>query len=745
MPIKIYPDELVVGSVASRPRAHPVFPEVLGTVYSSEMDTIPTREIDPFEISEVDKKELQEKICSFWNGRSSIERLVSIITPTEKQFLLKDQENLREGKGFVSIETGLYGTGGHITLDFPKLLEKGFQGIRKEVLAHLEHLDVLSTEYVERANFYRAVVECCNGMIAFGHRFAHLAEEMAAHETDSSRRKELNTIAEVCSRIPANPANNFYEALQSIWFAYIGILQDEPEPCSPLGRMDTYLYPFYERDLHEGRLTVKQVQELLDCLWLKLGETNYTTWGKSWHEIVAGFPVQQQIPVGGQTRQGKDASNPLTLQCIQATINTRLNQPSLTVRLHRQSPPELYHKACELARMGTGHPSFFNDEIVVPALVNNGISIEDARDYSPVGCVGAQVSGCGKGGHNGGYLNVAAALEFALTGGYWRQSKEQISIQTGDPRQFVSFDQFWTAFECQLRHLIRVHLGILIKIEYLHEQDDPTPYLSSLTKGCLESGRDRTKGGAVYNLGMSFRAVGLASVADSLSAIKKLVLEEKSVSMDELLQALDSNFEGREVLRQTLITRTPHYGNDDNCADEIASNVVRVLTDECKKHRSYFGGDFQPGFGSVSGHVPFGLMLGATPDGRKAGEPLSDGIGSVPRRDQSGPTGLLKSVGKMDHIGLSGGSILNIKFVPEVVKGEKGLANFISFVRSFVQLKAWHCQFNILDAETLYDAQRHPEQYPDLLVRVSGYSAFFTGLPKRLQDNIIMRTEHRSI
>jgi len=479
----------------------------------------------------------------------------------------------------------------------------------------------------------------------------------------------------------------------------------------------------------------------LDCLWLKLGETNFINWG-SYSKLAAGFPVQQQIPVGGQTPNGKDASNPLTYQCIQASINTRLHQPSITVRLHKNSPMELYRKACELARMGTGHPSFFNDEVVVPALKDNGISIEDARNYSSVGCVGAQVSGCGKGSHNGGYFNVAAALEFTFTNGYWRHGKKQISIQTGEPKEFKSFDQVWDAFERQFRHMIQIHLGTALKVEYLHEQYNPTPYLSSLVKGCLENGRDKTRGGAIYNLGMNFRSVGLADVADSLAAVKRLVFEEKLVSMEQLLQALEINFEGNEGLRQLLMNRPPHYGNDEEFADNIARKILWVLTDEFKQHKSYLGGEYQPGFGSVSSHWPFGQVLGAFPNGRKAGMPLADGIGPVHKQDQSGPTVLLKSVGKMDHVNLSGGSILNVKFPPQVVDGERGLQNFISFLRSFVQLKVWHCQFNIVNAETLRAAQKHPENYQDLLVRVAGYSAYFTGLPKELQDDIIDRTEH---
>ena len=741
VPIRIYPDELLVGSLASRPRAYPMFPENFGDLHSKELETISNRSPDPFEVSEADKKELQEKIFPLWRGKSADELFSSVLSPEEWQLIFRDPEDLSKGTGIISLYAALLGTGGHSTLDYAKLLKKGFRGIREEALARMQEVDHFSGPDIEKALFYRAVVDCCEGIIEFGLRFSRLAAEMASKEPDPERRQELEAISQVCSQVPGSPARSFHEALQSVWFAYLAILQEDYNRCNPLGRIDSYLYPFYQSDRDEGRLTVEQAQDLLDCLWMKLGETNHVTWGLS-AKITAGFPVQQQIPVGGLTPEGKDATNPLTYQCIQASMNTRLHQPSITVRLHKESPMDLYYKAAKLACLGTGHPSFFNDEVVVPALVKNGIAPEHARDYSSVGCVGAQVSGCGKGSHNAGYLNAAAALEFTLTNGYWRYGQKQVSIQGGDPREFTSFDQFWDAFECQFRYMIRAHLSASLKVEYLHAQHNPTPYLSSLTQGCLESGRDKTRGGAIYNLAISFRAVGLADVADSLIAVKKLIFEEKLISMDRLLQALDVNFEGHEALRQMLINRSPHYGNDDGYADEMARRVADVLTDEGRRHKSYFGGDFQLGFGSVSGHWPFGVVLGAFPDGRKAGEPLADGIGPVHNRDKNSPTGVLKSVGKMDHIGLSGGSILNLKFPPQVVEGEKGLANFVSFLKSFVQLKAWHCQFNIVDANLLREAQRNPEKYQDLLVRVAGYSAYFTGLSKELQDDIVDRTEH---
>jgi pyruvate formate-lyase/glycerol dehydratase family glycyl radical enzyme len=741
LPITIYEDELVVGSLASRPRAYPMFPENFGTLFAKELDTVSTRWPDPFEISDSDRREFQEKILPFWDGRSEIERFNSLLTPIERNFIFRNPDDLTRGSGIISMNPALFGSGGHIALDFPKVLEKGFLGIKQEAVTALGRLDPLSAENIGKRGFYLAVIECCEGMTEFGLRFSQLAKEMASKETNPQRREELHHLHEVCARVPGSPARTFNEALQSLWFSYIASLQEDYNRCSPLGRVDSFLYPFYQRDMETKRLTVAQAQELLDCLWLKLGESNFINWG-SFSKLAAGFPVQQQIPVGGQTREGKDAANPLTYQCIQATMNTRLHQPSLTVRLHKETPLELYRKACELSRMGMGHPSFFNDEVVVPALVKSGVSVEDARDYTPVGCVGAEVSGCGKGAHNGGYLNSASALEFTLTRGFWRNSQKQVSMETENPREFATFEQFWDAFESHLRNIMRIHIAVSLKVEYLHEQCYPTPYLSTLTRGCLEKGRDKTRGGAVYNLGMSFRTVDLGNVADSLTAIKKLVFEEKSISMGQLLDAVEKNFEGNEALRQRLITRAPHYGNDDGDADDMARKIVSVISDECSHAKSYFGGPFYPGYGSVSSHGPFGSVMGAFPDGRKAGAPLTDGIGPVHNRDHSGPTSLLKSVSKMGHVDLSGGSILNIKFPPKVVEGEKGLANFISFLKSFVQLKIWHCQFNIVNAETLRDAQRHPENYQDLLIRVAGYSSFFTILPKELQDDIIDRTEH---
>jgi formate C-acetyltransferase len=715
-----------------------MIPETIGDLVSEELDTIADRITDPLEISDSDRREVQETILPFWKGKTHIERLKAMLSPLEYPFFFTEEG---KGTGIMTANASVFGAGGHVTMDFPTLLRKGFNGIRKEALGYLETLDRFKQEDVEKNLFYQAVIQCCHGMMAFARRFADLAMEMAASGDDPDRRKELEAIAQVCERVPAYPARNFHEAVQSVWFAYLAILQEDYNRCCSLARPDQYLYPYYEQDIHKGIMTADRAQELLDCLWLKLGSTNFINWGP-YIKVIAGHPMQQQITIGGQTQEGQDATNPVTLHCIQATMNTRLHQPSLSVRLHKGSPKELYQKAGELVRMGTGHPSFFNDEVAVPALADD-VPIEVARDYGAVGCAGVQVTGCGKGSHNGGYLNLASALEFALTDGYWRHGGKPLSIRTGDPLTFTSFEQFWEAFEAQLRHIVSILLGVSVKAEYIHQHHVQTPYISSLIEGCLEKGRDKSDGGARYNFGMNFRASGLADMADSLAAMKKFVFEEKRVAMVDLLKALEDNFEGHDTLRQILMAQTPRYGNGDAYVDEIARDVLRVLTDEFSRHKSYFGGSFQPGFGSVSGHWPFGAVLGAFPDGRKAGEPLANGIGPVMRQDQKGPTAVLNSVGAMDNAKLSGGSILNLKFPPEIVSGDEGLATLTAFLKTFVDLGVWHCQFNIVDANTLREAQRRPENHRDLLVRVAGYSAYFTGLPRDLQDDIIERTEHR--
>lgn len=739
--IYIEDGQLVAGSLASRPRGFPLFPESMGDDFIGELGKIRTRPLDRFEFSIEDERELLEDLLPLWRGHSLREYVYRGMKPEEKLLFLMDPEtDLVRGTNIFTLDVPLYGPGGHITPDFQTVLGEGFQGIKARAMERLRRAEQEGDSGA--VDFLRAAAICCDAITGLGRRYSDLALDLAGREADPERRQELLAMAGACRQVPGLPARTFHEAVQSAWFAYAGMLHEGYQRCYGAGRMDQYLYPYYRKDLREGRITPAGAQELIDCLWIKFAETNYIN-SEYYSHVASGFPSQQQICVGGQTPDGRDATNELTYMCIQATMNTRLHQPSLSVRFWEGTPDSLVEKACQLARLGTGHPSFFNDRRVVPALVKKGVAPEDARDYSSVGCAGVQPTRKDKGSHNSGYLSFAAALELALTNGWWRSGRRRVGVETGDPRSFESFDRLLEAFTGQLAHLIDVYHRASVRVEQVHREVLPTPYLSCFVQDCVERGRDRTDGGAFYNFGLSPRAVGFADVADSLAAIKKLVFEEGGVGMGELLDALEANFEGREDLRQMLRTRAPKYGNDDPYADEIAQRVVDIYVTESNRHRSLFGGYFHPGFSSVSANVPYGRAIGALPNGRLAWTPLADGISPSHWADREGPTAVALSCGRLDHEGMSGGSILNVKFTADALSGEEGIRRMAAYVRGLMEAGVWHAQFNVVDAGILREAQAHPEEYPDLLVRVAGYSAFFTSLSRQLQDDVIDRTEHR--
>jgi formate C-acetyltransferase len=424
---------------------------------------------------------------------------------------------------------------------------------------------------------------------------------------------------------------------------------------------------------------------------------------------------------------------------LQSSMNTRLGQPSVSLRMWDGTPEPLYRKACELARLGTGHPSFFCDETIIPSLLNKGVLLEDARDYSAVGCSGVQCTRKDKGGHNAGYMNLASCLEFVMHDGFWPYGQNQKSIRTGDPRGFKSFDEVMAALRRQMAHLLEVYTKTTVKIEGVIRDLCPSPFLSSFVQDCVSRARDRSDGGAVYNFGMTSRAVGLATVADSLAAIKKLVFDDKSVTMDEMLQAMKDDFKGHERVLE-LIGQCPKYGNDDDYVDDIAREVTKIYSEEQDRFRSMFGGRFNPGFSTISANVFCGDIVSAMPDGRNAWTPITDGISPAHNVEKNGPTAVALSSAKLYHEGLSGGSILNLRFSPMTVAGEKGLDMLTSYVRGLHDAGVWHAQLNVVDTETLRDAQKNPNKYPDLLVRVAGYSTFFTGLPEVLQNDLIERS-----
>ncbi len=737
--IYIEDGQLIAGSMGSRPRAFPIYPESVGDDLLDEYRKLTTRAFDRFEFSDADLMELEE-ILPHWHDSSLRQILFPDMDAEEKKLFLMDPENnIVKGTNIFSLDVPLYGPAGHITPDYQTVLEIGFQGIKARAEKRLGRARQDNDK--NAIDFLRAAIISCDAITDFGKRYAELARQMAKEETDADRRAELLTIAAACDQVPGLPPRTFQEAIQATWFLFVGIQQEAFQRCYSVGRLDQYAYPYLQADLQGGRISEERAQELLDCFFLKFPETNYIN-SEYYSHIASGFPSQQQICVGGQTPDGKDATNDLTYMCIQSSINTRLHQPSLSVRFWEGSPDALVEKTCELARLGTGHPSFFNDRRVVPGLVGKGIALEDARDYSSVGCASVQPTRKDKGSQNGGYINFAAALDFALHDGWWPLGNRQMGIKTGNPREFTSFEEVVEAFGRQLGYLIGVYSRASVKLEKIHRDRVPTPFVSCFVQDCIDRGLDRSAGGAVYNFGFSPRAVGLADVVDSLTAIRKLVFEDGILTMNGLMDALDADFKGNEHVRQMLKAKAPHYGNDDPRADDIAQKVVDIYVAETNRHRSLFGERFHPGFSSVSANIPYGTVISALPNGRQAWQSLADGCSPCHYVGKEGPTAAALSVGKLDHEGMTGGSILNIKLMPAAVAGETGLKNFVSYVKGALEAGVWHVQFNVVDSEVLREAQAHAEKYSDLLVRVAGYSAFFTGLSRPLQEDVIDRTEH---
>jgi formate C-acetyltransferase len=737
--IYIEDDQLFAGSFGRKPRAFPVYPESVGDDLVPEYRKLPNRPIDPFEYDDVTRAILEE-LLPRWHDSSLRQKVFPNMSPEEKNLFLMDPEhNIVKGTNIFTLDVPLYGPAGHITPDYQTMLAEGFQGIKARAEKRLEKAKEAKDQ--KGIDFLRAAIISCDAITNFAERYAKLAEKMAASESNPRRKKELEKIASACHQVPGKPPRTFHEVLQSVWLCFVGIQMEAFQRCFSSGRLDQYAWPYLKADLDAGRTTMEEAQEELDCLWMKYPETNYIN-SEYYSYIASGFPSQQQIIVGGQTPEGKESSNPLSYMCIDASIHTLLHQPSISVRFCDETPDSLIEKACELARMGTGHPSFFNDRRCVPALVSKGIKVEDARDYSSVGCASVQPTRKDKGAHNAGYINVAAALEFALHDGFWKFGNRQMGVHTGDVREFTSFDQVLEAFQKQMGYMIDIYSRAAVRVEKAHQEQVPTPYISCFVQDCIGNARDRSDGGALINSGMTPRGIGLADVADSLAAIKKLVFEDKVLSMKDLLDALDADFKGYEHIQQTLINKAPKYGNDDPLADEMACQVVNIYSDETDKHRSLFGGRFHPGFSSVSSNVPYGTVIAALPNGRKEYQALADGCSPSHSVDICGPTAVAVSVGKLNHEGMSGGSILNVKFNPATLQGDKGIKTFAQYVRGALKAGVWHMQFNVVDAKTLRDAQVRPEDHRDLIVRVAGYSAFFTGLSDQLQEDVIGRTEH---
>ncbi len=775
IPIIIRDDELIVGSSTIAPRGCQTFPEFSYEWLEDEFDTIEHRSADPFYISEDTKKRLK-KANAYWKGKTTNQLALEYMAPEAIRAM---EHNIFTPGNY------LYNGIGHVTVQYQKVMKVGLNGIIKEAEEEMMTCQFGDADYVNKMAFLESVVISCKAVIDYSKRYSKLANEMAQKEKDAKRKTELLHISTICDNVPEHPASSFEEACQTFWFIQ-QVLQIESSghSISP-GRFDQYMYPYYKKDLQEGRLTREYAQELLDCIWIKLNDLNKVR-DEASAEGFAGYSLFQNLIVGGQTVDGRDATNDLSFMCIDASKQVFLPQPSLSIRVWNGSSQDLLLRAAELTRTGIGFPAYYNDEIIIPALLKRGLSLEDARDYNIIGCVEPQKAGKTEGWHDAAFFNMCRPLEMVFSNGY-DQGKEA-SIHTGSVEEFKSFEEFCDAYRKQMAYNISLMVNANNAIDMAHSTRCPLPFESCLIDDCIKRGKSAQEGGAVYNF-TGPQGFGIANVADSMYTIRKLVYEDKKITMGELKKALEMNFgkgfdtitaqeialqvadtlkaQGKEVtsdiIKMTInnvlnlslpekekaryqeilnmIDDLPKFGNDVEEVDNLARDVAYVYTKTVEKFKNPRGGIFHAGLYPVSANVPLGAQTGATPDGRLAHTPVADGVSPSSGKDVNGPTAACNSVARLDHEIASNGTLFNMKMHPSAMSGQHGLENFVSLIRGFFDQKGMHMQFNVVDKETLIDAQRHPEKYSGLVVRVAGYSALFTTLSKSLQDAIIRRTE----
>ena len=775
IPIIIRDNELIVGSSTIAPRGCQTFPEFSYQWLEDELDTVETRSADPFYIAEETKQELRE-VHKYWKGKTSSELATSYMAPEAIRAI--EHNIFTPGNYF-------YNGVGHVTVKYEEVLAIGYKGIIDKAQAELDRCQVGDGNYVKKSHFLKAVILSCQAVIEYAERYAELASQMAAECTDPVRKQELLQISQNCSRVPANGATSFYEACQSFWFVQ-QLLQVESSghSISP-GRFDQYMYPYYKADLDKGIITRESAQELLDCIWVKLNDLNKVRDAAS-AEGFAGYSLFQNLIVGGQDKDGNDVTNDLSVMCILASMHVHLPMPSLSIRVWNGSPHELLIKAAELTRTGIGLPAYYNDEVIIPALLNRGLTLADAREYNIIGCVEPQKAGKTDGWHDAAFFNMCRPLELVFSNGM--DKGELVGIQTGDVTKMTTFEEFYDAYKKQMEYCISLLVNADNAIDVAHAERVPLPFESCMVDDCISRGLSVQEGGAIYNF-TGPQGFGIANMADSLYAIRKLVYEDKKVSMEEYKEALAWNYDkgldeqsvkdisemilkgmqdgGMNVTEDTakavlttvmrlkpteeqlrrfteihhMIDEVPKYGNAIDDVDYFARDVAYTYTRPMQKYHNPRGGQYQAGLYPVSANVPLGGQTGATPDGRYAHTPVADGVSPSAGKDVKGPTAAATSVSRLDHFIVSNGTLFNQKFHPSALAGREGLEKFVSLIQTFFDQKGMHMQFNVVDRETLLDAQKHPEKYKHLVVRVAGYSALFTTLSRSLQDDIIRRTE----
>ena len=709
--ISIRADELIAGNRTVKPRAGIVSPEMDPYWLLKELEQFPTRPQDRFEISNEDKQIYREQLFPYWEKRS-MKDLINEQMTDEVKTAVKTQ--------IFSINQTDKGQG-HIIIDYPRLLKNGLGQLVGEMRS-------LTAQHPDNA-FYQAALLLLEASQRHILRYSALAQEMSFACSDALRREELANIAEISRTIATERPRGFYQACQLFWYMNI-ILQYESNASSlSLGRFDQYMLPFYQTSLQQGE-EPQFLQELLESLWIKCNDIVLLR-STSSARYFAGFPTGYTILLGGLTETGRSAVNPLSFLCLDAYQNTQLPQPNLGVRVNELIDRPFLLKTAETIRIGTGIPQIFNDEVVVPAFLNRGVSLEDARDYSVVGCVELSIPGKTYGLHDIAMFNLLKVMEIVLL--------------ENEGNANLSYDDLLEQIRHKICHYVKLMAQGSNICDIGHRDWAPVPLLSSFISDCLHNGKDITEGGARYNFS-GVQGIGIANLSDSLHALKGIVFDQQRLSFDELIATLKANFatpEGKQI-RARLINRFEKYGNDIDVVDNISADLLRFYCKEVETYRNPRGGQFTPGSYTVSAHVPLGAVVGATPDGRYAGEQLADGgLSPMLGQDAQGPTAVLKSVSKLDNYLLSNGTLLNVKFTPSTLEGQSGLNKLADFLGAFTKLKLQHIQFNVVNAETLRAAQAKPQDYAGLVVRVAGYSAFFVELSKEIQDDIIRRTAHQ--
>lgn len=726
--VKIWDDELIVGNAGSKIRGGILSADVCWSVLDRELDTINTRKYDKFRLTEQDRKDFEEIIRPYWKGRSNYEEWLARIP--------EDVAALRDN-GALYIDKKAVRGWGEVTAGYAWFISNGTDGLRKRILSRKSKLDATVPGDYEKEVYLDAMLIVCEGMETLAERYAIEACRMAGEEKDNKRRAELLQIADICRRVPSYPARTFREAMQSFYFYQICIFMEQNAAAYNPGRMDQYLYPYYKADIEAGRITPDEAQELFDCLWVKFSEPCLFQDEKS-AEYASGYPMFQNLCAGGVDEMGRDAVNDLSYMIIQATMDTKLYQPSLSVRYNMaKNPNSFLRKIVELMVMGTGFPAFHNDEVGIRMLMNKGIPLREALNWNPGGCVETNLAGKLRAYSALADINLGSVVEFVMLNGKCRKTGKLAGAQTGDPLGFETYEKFLDAVKRQLHYVIKV----VVKASHIIDEicmNRPVPALSVSFEECIENAKDYAWGGAKYNTGNGIICIGVSDLINSVAAVKYLVYDKKTVSMKQLLSALASDFEDApDVLK--ACKEAPKFGNDELYVDDLAAELFAYIADEIESYRSKFG-VMTPGILPVSGNTPFGVEVGALPSGRRAGKPLADGVSPNSGTDVNGPTAVLKSVACIPHDRFVQGTLLNMKLDPQMANSENGIRQIMSLLKSLCTLGVYHVQFNVVDQQKLLDAQAHPEDYRSLLVRVAGYTAFFVELGKEVQDDIIART-----